>query len=273
MKLEVVLPTLAGANYQLVYIDPSWLYYGDKFKDQAAGKHYDCMVYDAIAALPVREIMAPRSVLFCWVTSPLAFYQMLTVAQWGLYFRGFTYVWPKTRKDGQLIHGQGVRPTLTKPTTEFLTAWSPNKRGRPIPIFTEKQAQVWPLPRPPRHSEKPAIFRDLLIQLCGDVKRIELWSRDLVEGWDAIGDELPYDKISPFIPEIHVSYLPKPHWLTKEECAALGELKSKPEHEGDPTACFDNLWYFFDESWNRIKGPFKTRKSCRSACKRYAKTL
>jgi len=199
MKLEVMLPKIAGANYEIVYIDPSWMYYGDKFKDQACGKHFDCMPFGEIAALPVREIMAKQSVLFCWVTSPLAFDQMLTVAKWGLHYRGWTYVWVKTRKDGKLIHGQGARPTLTKSTTEILTAWTPNKRGRPFKIFTEKQAQVHPLPRPPKHSEKPAIFRDLIVELCGNRKRIELWARDPVPiDWDAVGLELKQDRIAPF---------------------------------------------------------------------------
>jgi len=200
MKLEVMLPKIAGANYEIVYIDPAWSYYGDKFKDQACGKHFDCMTFEEIAALPVREIMAKQSVLFCWITSPLAFDQMLTVSKWGLYYRGWTYVWVKTRKDGQLIHGQGARPTLTKSTTEILTAWTPNKRGRPFKIFTEKQAQVHPLPRPPKHSEKPPIFRDLIVELCGNRKRIELWARDPVPiDWDCVGLELKQDRITPWL--------------------------------------------------------------------------
>jgi N6-adenosine-specific RNA methylase IME4 len=188
--IEVELPKLAGAGYEVVYADPNWQYYGDPNKDQAAGKHYAGMPYEAISALPVREIMAKRAALFCWVTSPLAFYQMVAISKWGLHYRGVTYVWPKTRKDGGLIAGQGVRPTFTKPTTEYLTAWTTNARGRPFRIYTERQAQVHPLPRPKRHSEKPAEFRDLLVELCGERKRIELWARVGVDGWDSIGDEL-----------------------------------------------------------------------------------
>lgn len=41
-----------------------------------------------------------------------------------------------------------------------------------------------------RHSEKPDETRRRIIQLCGDVPRIELFSRQIVLGWDSWGDEL-----------------------------------------------------------------------------------
>jgi N6-adenosine-specific RNA methylase IME4 len=41
-----------------------------------------------------------------------------------------------------------------------------------------------------RHSEKPHLFRDLIVQLAGDRARIELFARDPTPGWDVWGDEL-----------------------------------------------------------------------------------
>lgn len=189
-KLEIVLPQLAGEDYEIAYIDPAWLYYGDPKKNAAAGKHFGCMAFEDVASLPVREILARRAALFCWMTSPLMHRQMTTVARWGLHFRGISHVWVKTRKDGGLIHGQGIRPTLTKPTAEFLTVWTTNARGRVFPLLTEKQPQVVLHPRTERHGGKPNVFRDLIVELLGDRKRIELWARDCHDGWDAVGDEL-----------------------------------------------------------------------------------
>ena len=41
-----------------------------------------------------------------------------------------------------------------------------------------------------RHSEKPAIVRDKIVELCGDIPRIELFARQSVEGWDCWGNEV-----------------------------------------------------------------------------------
>jgi len=41
-----------------------------------------------------------------------------------------------------------------------------------------------------RHSKKPAIVRDKIIELVGDLPRIELFARERAAGWDAWGNEL-----------------------------------------------------------------------------------
>ncbi len=39
------------------------------------------------------------------------------------------------------------------------------------------------------HSAKPEAFRDKLVQLLGDVPRIELFARQQVNGWDSWGNQ------------------------------------------------------------------------------------
>ncbi len=41
-----------------------------------------------------------------------------------------------------------------------------------------------------RHSKKPDIVRDKIVELLGDVPRIELFARERVDGWDSWGNEL-----------------------------------------------------------------------------------
>jgi len=41
-----------------------------------------------------------------------------------------------------------------------------------------------------KHSRKPAETRDRIVELCGDVPRIELFATERVKGWDAWGDEV-----------------------------------------------------------------------------------
>jgi len=83
-----------------------------------------------------------------------------------------------------------IAPTFTKPTTEFLLVGSTSRRGRPLKLLTEAQGQVILAPRG-RHSEKPAIFGQRIVELLGgDVPRIELFARQRVAGWDAWGNEV-----------------------------------------------------------------------------------
>ena len=40
------------------------------------------------------------------------------------------------------------------------------------------------------HSRKPDITRTNIVELCGDLPRIELFARQKTEGWDAWGNEV-----------------------------------------------------------------------------------
>ncbi len=40
------------------------------------------------------------------------------------------------------------------------------------------------------HSRKPDITRTRIVELCGDLPRIELFARQKVDGWDYWGNEV-----------------------------------------------------------------------------------
>ena len=40
------------------------------------------------------------------------------------------------------------------------------------------------------HSRKPDTARSRIVELCGDLPRIELFARQKVEGWDCWGDQI-----------------------------------------------------------------------------------
>jgi N6-adenosine-specific RNA methylase IME4 len=40
------------------------------------------------------------------------------------------------------------------------------------------------------HSRKPSDVRNRIVELCGDLPRIELFARQRVEGWDCWGNEV-----------------------------------------------------------------------------------
>lgn len=177
-------------SYDLVYVDPPWLYYGDPNKDQAAGKHYRCMSFEELAALPVAALLKKRAVIAMWTTGTKMAEACCLFTEWSCHYRQVLQVWIKTTKDGKPIAGQGVRPSFVKQLDEFLLIGSTTERGRTLPIMSENMPQNGFEPRPGgKHSAKPALFRDRLVELFGDVKRVELFSRDVVPGWDAWGND------------------------------------------------------------------------------------
>ncbi len=183
------LPPFPQRTYDIVYADPPWFYYGSQIKDAAAAKHYPLMSQQDLAGLPVRSIMAKKAALFLWATGPRLNFAIELIQKWGLHYRGVAYVWVKTNRRGEVIRGQGVPPTFTKPTTEFILAATTTPAGRPFPLLDLGQGQVVLEPRG-EHSRKPSIFRRRITALCGDRPRIELFAREATEGWDVWGPEL-----------------------------------------------------------------------------------
>lgn len=43
------------------------------------------------------------------------------------------------------------------------------------------------------HSKKPDVTRDRIIELIGDLPRVELFARQKIDGWDAWGNEIESD--------------------------------------------------------------------------------
>lgn len=186
---HAVLPPLPSARYDIAYVDPPWHYYGSPIKDAAAAKHYPLMSLEELSAIDVRKILNKRAAVFVWATCPRLQFAFKLIESWGLHYRGVAYVWVKVNKRGAIIAGQGVMPTFTKPTSELLLAATTTPTGRPFPILDLAQPQVVLAPRG-AHSEKPAVFRELIERLCGERPRIELFARTRVPNWDAWGAEL-----------------------------------------------------------------------------------
>lgn len=186
---HLVLPPLPAKRYDIAYVDPPWFYYGSPIKDAAAAKHYPLMSLDELGAIDVRRMLNKRAAVFLWATCPRLNFALKLLDAWQLHYRGVAYVWVKINKRGEIIAGQGIVPTFTKPTSELLLVATTNPTGRPFPICDLAQPQVV-LHARGAHSEKPAVFRTLIEGLCGKRSRIELFARSRASGWDVWGAEL-----------------------------------------------------------------------------------
>ena len=180
---------LPDRRYDVILADPPWAYYGQQDKWGAAAKFYATAPDEAIVALPVPELLSDRGVLFLWATSPRLDVAMACLAAWQLHFRGIAFVWVKARKDGGPIGAQGVRPSIVKPTAEYVIAASRVAKGRPMPLSDEGVPNVILAPRR-AHSQKPEQVRDAIDRLYPAASKLELFARSERPGWDAWGNEV-----------------------------------------------------------------------------------
>lgn len=173
----------------VVLADPPWSYHGQQGKWGAAAKFYPTMSDAEILALPVRSIMSNRSVLFMWATGPRLDFAMDCLDAWGLHYRGMAFVWVKTKADGSPIGAQGVRPSIVKPTTEFVLAASTVAKGRPLKLHDESVRNVVMHPRM-EHSRKPDEVHASIERLYPDSTKVELFARRPRNGWTVWGNEV-----------------------------------------------------------------------------------
>lgn len=118
-----------------------------------------------------------------WATYPMLPEALKVIEAWGFKYKSIAFQWIKlNKKNGKPFYGLG---RWTRGNTEPCLLAT---KGKPKRI----SASVFQLIQQPltRHSEKPQEARDKIVQLMGDLPRLELFAREKAEGWDAIGDSI-----------------------------------------------------------------------------------
>ena len=141
------------------------------------------MEFNEIAALPISSIADENSVLFLWVTFPNLEEGMKLFEKWGYRYRTLGFSWIKTNpKNGKPFFGIGY---YAKSNCEVCLM---GIKGRMTPISNKVSSCIISPRR--RHSQKPDEVREKIVELFGDLPRIELFAREQANGWDAWGNEI-----------------------------------------------------------------------------------
>jgi N6-adenosine-specific RNA methylase IME4 len=173
-------------KYQIIYADPPWKYQG-LMMNSSVTDHYQWATLEDICKIPVKDIADDNCILFMWVTMPKLNEFMQVVNAWGFEYKSCAFVWVKMNKKSQDIYfmGQG-RWTRANPEICILAT-----KGNPKRISAGvRQLLVSPIRE---HSQKPDETKDRILQLVGDLPRIELFARQKTEGWDVWGNEVESD--------------------------------------------------------------------------------
>lgn len=178
-------------RFSLIYVDCPWSY-TDKNANGKRGAcfKYPVMTLDDLKALPVPDIAAEHCLLAMWWVSPQPQEALDLVSAWGFTLKnmcGFT--WHKLSKTGKKDHfGTGH---LTRSNTENVLFAT---KGR----IKRVSASVRGMITAPvgEHSAKPSEARGRLVQLMGDIPRVELFAREAAPGWIAVGNAIDGEDIA-----------------------------------------------------------------------------
>jgi N6-adenosine-specific RNA methylase IME4 len=173
-------------GYQIIYGDPPWNWRARSAKGEgrSAKKHYPVMDLEAIKRLRVGELAAKNSVLILWATDPLLDRAFEVIRAWGFKYKTVAFYWAKTNRDGSFFMGNGYYTRANVETCLLAT------RGKGLKRLRADVRRLVVAPRG-RHSEKPAEVRRRIERLFGaDLRKIELFARVRVPGWDAFGNEI-----------------------------------------------------------------------------------
>lgn len=152
-----------------------------------AKQHYSTMSTEDICNLPIRKISTNDCLLFLWATFPNIGEALKVMEKWGFKYKTAAFVWvKKNRKSDSLFWGMGA---YTRANAEIcLLGISPKTKAKQV-IKNNAVHQIIES-KIQEHSKKPDEVRDRIIQLLGDLPRIELFARQQVEGWDCWGNEV-----------------------------------------------------------------------------------
>ena len=173
-----------GKLYQIVYADPPWSYkvWTAKGGHKSASAHYKTMSLKDICALPVGGIADDNCILFMWATYPNLLEAFEVIKSWGFTYKTVGFTWMKMYANGNPVCGLGYWTRANAEVCLLATKGKPKRINKGV-----YQAILAPQRK---HSQKPDEVRNRIVQLMGDLPRIELFARRNAEGWDAWGNEV-----------------------------------------------------------------------------------
>ena len=175
-------PELPTEKYDIIYADPPWDYKGQLqhagpgSKDTGgAVRHYPTVTSSELKQLDLQRIAARDCLLFMWATNPHLDQAIDLGKSWGFAWATVAFVWDKIR----------VNPGFyTLSQCELCLVF---KRGKiPRPRGARNIRQMVQVKRG-AHSTKPAEVRRRIDEMFPEQRKIELFARYLVEGWEAWG--------------------------------------------------------------------------------------
>lgn len=174
-------------KYQIIYADPPWQYNKTpNKKGRAVECHYPTMPIEDIKKLPIQDFADENCVLFIWVTFPKLQEGLDTIKAWGFEYKTIAFNWVKrNKKSNSYFWGMGNWTRSNSEVCLLATKGHPKKVSSSVHSVIDEPIDI--------HSRKPNEVRKRIIQLCGDLPRLELFARLKMEGFDVWGNTIEND--------------------------------------------------------------------------------
>jgi len=181
-------------KYQIIYADPPWCFVdrlrsskkldNGKMHYRELNLHYPTMNTKDICKLPIKEISHDNSVLFMWTTDAHLKEALKVIDCWGFTYKTIAFIWNKKEKSGKQVCFMGK---WTCKGSEICLLGTKGKahnliKSHKVRQLIEAEREI--------HSRKPSIVKDRIIELLGDLKKVELFCRVPSNGWDIWGNEV-----------------------------------------------------------------------------------
>ena len=140
------------------------------------------MSIDEIKNLPVKDIADDDCILFMWVTFPKLNECFEVIKEWGFEYKTNAFTWVKKYKNGDNFMGMG---RWTRANAEICLLAT---KGKPKRVNAGVRQIIESVPE--KHSKKPDIVRDKIVELCGDLPRLEMFARNKSVKGETWGNEV-----------------------------------------------------------------------------------
>lgn len=181
----LIIERIILKKYSIIYADPPWSYkvWSNKGTGRSAEQHYKTMSKEEIQNLPIADIAAKNCVLFLWATYPCLEEALELVRAWGFTYKTVAFTWVKrNKKSDSWFWGLGHWTRSNPEICILATKGKPKRISKGVHSVIDDRIN--------RHSEKPDSVRKRIVELIGDLPRIELFARTKTDGWDVFGDEV-----------------------------------------------------------------------------------
>ena len=171
-------------KYQIIYADPPWSYRDKALAgNRGAGCKYKVQSKEWLDNLPVHKITDNSCLLFLWVTMPKLNECWDLIRNWGFEYKTVAFTWAKrNKKTPSWFWGMGRWTRANAELCLLATKGKPKRIDAGVHSIIDTPVR--------KHSQKPDEVKERIIQLVGDLPRIELFARQETPGWDVWGNEV-----------------------------------------------------------------------------------
>lgn len=180
-------------KYKLILADPPWDFTNKKTGGSmrsAANQKYVTTDIKALEQLDVNSIADDDCLLAMWWVGAMPQEAIDLVNSWGFRIVNMNgIVWNKLTQHDKPYFGMGFYTRAGSESIILAVKGKFKPASHSVRAVFHAEAQIQFEAKVRAHSEKPAQVHDMLVELAGDVPRLEMFARRPVDGWDLFGNQ------------------------------------------------------------------------------------